>query len=353
MGNSHGKQNNTKTGLRKSTTRSTKSVSSLSQSNTLLSSQSSSHTGQDTKAKRENNKPRRLSSLFDNPSITDGDQRRKTKRILSPLLPKKSKDIQEEGDSAPSTIESPCMLDTPINHENKSFFTSNENQDDVIQRAIQAAAEATGSVGGDDPWLAPSILPVNRPRQSQLVVNYDKSSTSDDSVAKQMYYMSENAGERKKEVDRHTRQHYLLKQIFGSIHKCPLDSPKKIVDLGCGTGVWCVEMAVKYPTAHVVGWAIDPPTVSVPESLKNLSFAKVDLFQPDAGIHLLESDTVDLLYIRDMAFVMATNERWLSAIKQAYRVLRPGGWIEIIEPGNKYSLDPFLLIRCTPVDVVY
>lgn len=112
-------------------------------------------------------------------------------------------------------------------------------------------------------------------------------------------------------------------------------------------------MAVKYPTAHVVGWAIDPPTVSVPESLRNLSFAKVDLFQPDAGIHLLESDTVDLLYIRDLAFVMATNERWLSAIKEAYRVLRPGGWIEIIEPGNKYSLDPFLLIRCTPVDVVY
>lgn len=202
MGNSHGKQNDTMTGSRRSTTRSTKSIASLSQSNTLLSSQSSSHTGQDTKAKRENNKPRRLSLLFDNPSTTDGDQRRKTKRILSPLLPKKSKDIQEEGDSAPSTNDSPSMLETPINNENKSFFTSSEIQDDVILRAIQAAAEATGSVGGDDPWLAPSVLPVNRPRQSQLVVNHEKISASDDSVAKQMYYMSENAGERKKEVDR-------------------------------------------------------------------------------------------------------------------------------------------------------
>jgi hypothetical protein len=202
MGNSHGKQNSTKTGSQRSTNRSTKSIASVSQSNTFLSSQSSSHTGQDTKAKRENNKPRRLSTLFDNPSTTDGDQRRKTKRILSPLLPKKSKDIQEEGDSVPSTIDSPSLLETPINHENKSFFTSSEIQDDVILRAIQAAAEATGSVGDDDPWLPPSFLPVNRPRQSPLVLNYGNSSASEDSVAKRMYYMSENAGERKKEVDR-------------------------------------------------------------------------------------------------------------------------------------------------------
>ncbi|KAI9277918.1 S-adenosyl-L-methionine-dependent methyltransferase [Umbelopsis sp. AD052] len=332
MGNSHGKPSSKKSGSKRSTSRSTKSIGSVSQSNTLLSTQSLSHTEQDTKAKRENSKPRRLSTLFDNPSTADGDQRRKTKRILSPLLPKKSKEIHEEGDSVVSTIDSPSIQETPINHENKSFFTSSEIQDDVILRAIQAAAEATGSVGDDDPWLAPSVLPVNRPRHSQLVVNYGSSSASDDSVAKQMYYMSENAGERRKEVDRHTRQHYLLKQIFGSIHKSPLDSPKKIIDLGCGTGVWCVEMALKYPTAHILGWALDPPTVSVPDSLKNLSFAKVDLFQPDAGIHLLDSDTVDFIYIRDLALIMATNERWLSAIKEAYRVLRPGGWIEIIEP---------------------
>jgi SAM-dependent methyltransferase len=118
-------------------------------------------------------------------------------------------------------------------------------------------------------------------------------------------------------------------------------------------GVWCVEMALKYPTAHVVGWALDLPTVSVPESLKNLSFAKVDLFQPDAGIHLLESDTVDFMYIRDLACVMATNERWLSAIKEAYRVLRPGGWIEIIEPGKKNPLSLSLPSAVPLIEVIY
>jgi predicted SAM-dependent methyltransferase len=96
-------------------------------------------------------------------------------------------------------------------------------------------------------------------------------------------------------------------------------------------------MAQKYPSAIVVGWALDPPTVSVPESLKNLSFTKVDLFQPTAGIHMLESDTVDFMSIRDMGFVIATNERWTSVIKEAYRVLRPGGWLEIIEPGTNFA----------------
>jgi hypothetical protein len=54
-------------------------------------------------------------------------------------------------------------------------------------------------------------------------------------------------------------------------------------------------MAQKYPFAHIVGWALEPPTVSVPESLKNLSFTKVDLFQPTAGVKNLQSGSVDML----------------------------------------------------------
>jgi ubiquinone/menaquinone biosynthesis C-methylase UbiE len=93
-------------------------------------------------------------------------------------------------------------------------------------------------------------------------------------------------------------------------------------------------MAQKYPFAHIVGWALEPPTVSVPESLKNLSFTKVDLFQPTAGVKNLQSGSVDFIFIRDMAYAIATIERWKSIIMEAYRVLRPGGWIEITEPGN-------------------
>ncbi|GAB5591700.1 hypothetical protein Unana1_06600 [Umbelopsis nana] len=335
MGNSHGRPKSKKSESQtdtKASFKSTDTTETTSQNSTLTPAHSSYLTAQDTKAKRSTHRPHRVSSLFESVSSGEADQRRKTKRILSPILPKKSKDAYDEVESPPSTTETPSVIETPINSENTLFFTQSEMLDDVIQRAIQAAAEATGSVGGDDPWLNPSTLPVNKPRQSQAVVNYNKLVDSGDSVVKQLYYMAENAGERKKEVDRYTRQHYLLKQIVGGIHKSPLNSPQDIIDLGCGTGVWCVEMAQKYPLAHIVGLALDPPSVSVPDSLKNLSFLKVDLFQPAAGIESLKSNSVDFIFIRDMAHAIATNERWMSIIRESYRVLRPDGWLEVTEP---------------------
>ncbi|KAM3589162.1 hypothetical protein VKS41_000040 [Umbelopsis sp. WA50703] len=91
-------------------------------------------------------------------------------------------------------------------------------------------------------------------------------------------------------------------------------------------------MAQKYPLAHVRGWALDPPTVSVPESLKNLSFVRKDLFQPAAGLTAIADSSIDFIYIRDMAYAITSNEQWISVIHEAYRVLCPGGWIEITEP---------------------
>lgn len=41
------------------------------------------------------------------------------------------------------------------------------------------------------------------------------------------------------------------------LHVAPLyvnpQEPPRILDLGCGTGIWAIDMADKYPTAEVVG----------------------------------------------------------------------------------------------------
>ncbi|KFY22784.1 hypothetical protein V491_02730 [Pseudogymnoascus sp. VKM F-3775] len=36
------------------------------------------------------------------------------------------------------------------------------------------------------------------------------------------------------------------------------DSPQKILDLGCGTGIWCIDVADEYPSAEVIGVDIAP-----------------------------------------------------------------------------------------------
>lgn len=34
--------------------------------------------------------------------------------------------------------------------------------------------------------------------------------------------------------------------------------PQRILDIGCGTGTWCIEMADAYPSAEVVGVELSP-----------------------------------------------------------------------------------------------
>lgn len=36
------------------------------------------------------------------------------------------------------------------------------------------------------------------------------------------------------------------------------DNPQRILDLGCGTGIWCMDVADRFPGADVVGVDIAP-----------------------------------------------------------------------------------------------
>lgn len=127
--------------------------------------------------------------------------------MLSPLLPKKSRDTQEEREDASTNTDYPASTDYIITEETVvSPLSTNDTGDYLIARAIQAAAEATGSVGYDEPWPGPSSLPVNKPKSQQQIatslLSNNQSGGSTESISQQLYHMAEQAGERKKEVDR-------------------------------------------------------------------------------------------------------------------------------------------------------
>src|SRR5262245_32391410 len=48
-------------------------------------------------------------------------------------------------------------------------------------------------------------------------------------------------------------QHYLVRRILGGNHQAPLQHPQRILDVGCGTGRWAVEMAAEFPGVRVIG----------------------------------------------------------------------------------------------------
>lgn len=61
------------------------------------------------------------------------------------------------------------------------------------------------------------------------------------------------------ELDRLDLQHHMLTMLFGGkLHLAPLNEPKKILDLGTGTGIWAIDMADLYPDATVIGTDLSP-----------------------------------------------------------------------------------------------
>lgn len=47
--------------------------------------------------------------------------------------------------------------------------------------------------------------------------------------------------------------------LDGQLHIAPIESnPQRILDLGCGTGKWCIDMGDLYPSAEVIGIDLSP-----------------------------------------------------------------------------------------------
>lgn len=44
--------------------------------------------------------------------------------------------------------------------------------------------------------------------------------------------------------------HVWLSLLDGSTHKVPLENPKKVLDLGAGTGIWAIEFVRTIPFIH-------------------------------------------------------------------------------------------------------
>ncbi|KAI8975106.1 S-adenosyl-L-methionine-dependent methyltransferase [Mycotypha africana] len=137
------------------------------------------------------------------------------------------------------------------------------------------------------------------------------------------------------EADRMVMMHFLIKYAFGGNWNAPIQSilqfkssrenPSKVLDVGCGTGTWVLEMASEFPHAEIYGIDVRAmfPHTSNPS---NTHFIQYDYLKrlpyPD--------NTFDYIRMRLM-LAFTTEKQFVRLLSEMHRVLKPLGYIEILD----------------------
>ncbi|KAF9960566.1 hypothetical protein BGZ70_008568 [Mortierella alpina] len=217
--------------------------------------------------------------------------------------------------------------------------------------------------------------------------NLDEETLNDDSWAyQQSLLLDEMEIEAAKGyVDRITEQHYLYKDVMAGNYHAPVDLAfKRVLENGCGAGDWTLDMASEMPETDFVGCpqimfttsnaekskpiirprgllgadqsqqgsspTSSPSPTSIPAALatgttsttaSTLSGSSIRpnirprncVFQPDVPLNRLpfQNEQFDFVYQRRQSVVLMSTE-WQRTILELFRVLKRGGWVEILEP---------------------
>jgi ubiquinone/menaquinone biosynthesis C-methylase UbiE len=146
------------------------------------------------------------------------------------------------------------------------------------------------------------------------------------------YYVDQ---EHIEEMARLLKQSRFFTKSFGGLleDKPDLSGIKRVLDVACGPGDWATGVARLHPGIHVVGMDISKRMIAFAQSkayqdnISNITFdlgdaTKLPLPYPDESFDLVN---MSLIY----AFM--TRQLWPNLIKDCFRLLKPGGFLRIIQ----------------------
>ena len=120
--------------------------------------------------------------------------------------------------------------------------------------------------------------------------------------------------------------------LSNRLYLAPIDEEKcrRVIDVGCGTGIWAIDFADGHPAAEVTGIDLSPIQPAwVPP---NCQFVIDDVTEE----WTYPVEHFDFVHIRCL---MGSISDWPALYRQAYDHLVPGSWIQHLEMDIRFTSD--------------
>ncbi|KAI8814599.1 S-adenosyl-L-methionine-dependent methyltransferase [Cladochytrium replicatum] len=146
-------------------------------------------------------------------------------------------------------------------------------------------------------------------------------------------------------------QHHLIRQLFDGpnfmyIPQYVLEKGATVLDVGCGTGIWLAEMNRDFPHGRYFG--VDINISSFAQTFKEISGDDKITLQYGNILDRLPFEDGTFDYVHMQYLTAAIPEKlWPHVINEITRVLKPGGYVDLVEPDGvcQYLKNPTKIIN--------
>ncbi len=147
-------------------------------------------------------------------------------------------------------------------------------------------------------------------------------------------------------------QHKLfVREMKGGLlpENIPLESVNVVLDFICGPGSWCMDFCKKHPDKLVTGVDISRKIIENAQEnaergkVCNATFLVIDRRRPLP----FPDNTFDLIHLQNGTSFF-TVEQWPWVMGQLMRILKPGGWLNLVDfemgPASQPAIDRLLTL---------